>query len=249
MTVSELRTLLRQLTSMCFSKATVIFSGQSFIAQPETPLVTITVGSVQRPLNPPTKLIDGKPVAFYPATVPVQIDLYTNGKQTEIASGFTPIAENTAEDEMISFSNFLNSLYVIDWCNHRDIAIVVPNVVQDLSGLVHDTNYQFRAMLEITVYCTMTAIGYTACIDPEGSIKHEGVDSDGKHYEYIGGGVQDDDVIGIKPVLKPDINSTPDNPKNDGKDQNESLIDKETNGYFENVEVNNKLILKRKGGV
>lgn len=251
MTLSELRKNLHDLVSMYFGTATVIYAKQSFIAKPENPLVTISTGSVNRPINPPTRIIDGKPVAFYPATVPVQIDLFTNGQQTEIAPGFTGVVENTAADDMISFCDFLNSLYVISWCQKRDMAIVIPNDVQDLTGLVHDTNYQFRAMLEITVYCTMTAIGYAGVLDAN-SIKHTGTTPDGKHYEYTGGDVQGDDVEEITPVIKPSVQ--PDTKQPDGttdsggssaeEPKNNELIEEETNGYFEKVEVNDRIISK-----
>ena len=161
MTLSELKKMLVQLTQTYFAGATVTYAKQSFVAKPGSPLVTLTTGSVNRSRNPPVKIIEGTPVAFYPASVPVQIDLFTHGRQEEVAPGFTPIAENTAEDDMLAFESFLNSPFVTQWCHQHDIAIVVPTAVQDLTDLVHDTNYEFRAMLEIAVYFTMTAIGIT----------------------------------------------------------------------------------------
>lgn len=100
MTLSELKKLLVQLTQTYFAGATVTYAKQSFVAKPGSPLVTLTTGSVNRSRNPPVKIIEGTPVAFYPASVPVQIDLFTHGRQEEVAPGFTPIAENTAEDDM-----------------------------------------------------------------------------------------------------------------------------------------------------
>ena len=165
MTLYDLKKLLMQLTQTYFAGATVTYAKQSFVAKPSSPLVTLTTGSVNRSRNPPVKIIEGTPVAFYPASVPVQIDLFTHGRQEEIAPGFTPIAENTAEDDMLAFESFLNSPFVTQWCHQHDIAIVVPTAVQDLTDLVHDTNYEFRAMLEIAVYFTMTAIGFTGTLD------------------------------------------------------------------------------------
>lgn len=100
MTLAELKKLLVQLTQTYFAGATVTYAKQSFVAKPGSPLVTLTTGSVNRSRNPPVKIIEGTPVAFYPASVPVQIDLFTHGRQEEVAPGFTPIAENTAEDDM-----------------------------------------------------------------------------------------------------------------------------------------------------
>ena len=111
------------------------------------------------------RFIDGRPVSYYPASVPVQFDLFTNGRQEETEPGFTPIVENTAEEDLLSFSSFLNSPYATQWCSRENISIVVPNEVRDLTGLIHDTNYEFRASFEISVYFTMEAIGYTGTLD------------------------------------------------------------------------------------
>ncbi len=216
MRVSDLKETIRQLTELYFTGATVQFAKRSFAAKPNKPLVILSPGSVQRPLNPPTKMIDGRPVCFYPAIMPIQIDLFTHGKVTEVAPGFTPVAENTAEDDMIGFTSFLNSAYAVQWCSKRDIAVIVPNVVQDLTGLINDTNYEFRAMIELTVSFTMAAIGYTGTLEPE-SVKRPGG----------GCGVTIDPIIGH-------------NPSGGG---NEDFADEE-NGYFTNVEINDELVKK-----
>ena len=124
MTLSELKVALRQLTKLYFKRAEVTFTKQSFRAKPTGPLVTLSMAPVSRPMNPPVKIIDGRPVAFYPASTSIQIDLFTNGAQEEVEQGFTPIAENTAEDDMLAFASFLNSEYVVQWFHERDIAIV-----------------------------------------------------------------------------------------------------------------------------
>lgn len=220
MTISELKKLLLQLTEMYFSGATVKHAKQSFVPMGDGPLVVLTTGSVSRPMNPPVKIIGGAPVAFYHASIPVQIDLFTCGRQEEVP-GFTPISENTAEDDLLAFESFLNSPFVTQWCHQHDIAIVVPTTVQDLTGLIHDTSYEFRAMLEIAVYFTMTAIGYTGTLDID-SVKH----SDGKDDD-----IQADDVVKVEPQVKP-------TPSGGG---NLDMIAHE-GGYFTNSEINNQLV-------
>lgn len=224
MTLSELKKLLKQLTQMYFAGATVTYAKQSFLAKPDNPLVTLTTGSVSRSRDPPVKIIEGTPVAFYPASVPVQIDLFTHGQQTEIAPGYTPIAENTAEDDMLAFENFLNSPFVTQWCHQHDIAIVVPSTVQDLTGLIHDTNYEFRAMLEIAVYFTMVAVGFTGSLDMD-SVKHADGEDD----------IQADDVIKIEPQVTP-------TPSGGGSSEMTAY----EGGYFTNAEINNRLVKEEK---
>ena len=61
------------------------------------------------------------------------------------------VMENTAENDILLFFNFLNSPYAVRYCNEHDIAIVLNNSVQDLTGIINDTEYEFRAMLEFEV--------------------------------------------------------------------------------------------------
>lgn len=106
MTFGTLKKLIRQLTELYFTGATVRYSEQSFTPKPSSPLVTLTFGSVNRPRDPPMRFIDGRPVSYYPTSVPVQIDLFTNGRQEETEPGFTPIVENTAEEDLLFVSSF-----------------------------------------------------------------------------------------------------------------------------------------------
>ena len=233
MTLSGLREELRKLTKLYFTGAEVSFSKQSFRAKPKTPFISLTMGAISRPINPPIITIDGRPVAVYPASTAIQVDLYTNGKQTEAEKGFTPIVENTAAEDLLGFASFLNSEYAVGWCHQRDLAILVPNTVQDMTGLVSDTNFEFRAMMEVTVYFTLTAIGYTGTLAPE-SVKHSGTIVDPetgeeKPYEYEGGDIQADDVSELVPAIKP-------TPSGGGKKE----LAAEEGGYFTNVEINEK---------
>lgn len=203
MNIAEVKEAIRQLTTLYFSGAKVVYTKQSFTSKPAKPLVTLTTGTVSRPRNPPFKIIDGRPVSFYPATMSVQIDLFTHGRKRAAKPGQTPIMENTAEDDMLAFSDFLNSDFVIQWCHERDLSIIVPNTVEDLTGLINDTNYEYRAMMEVQVSFTMTAIGYTGVMAPE-STKHKGTVIDPetgeeKPYEFDGGDIQAEDVT-LEPV-------------------------------------------------
>ena len=169
--------------------------------------------------------------------MPIQIDLFTHGRKKVLKRGQTPIMENTAEDDMLSFADFLNSDFVIQWCHERDLSIIVPNTVEDLTGLINDTNYEYRAMMEVQIGFTMTAIGYTGVMSPE-SIKHSGVTVDPETgeqtpYEYTGGDIQGEDVTAMEPVAAQ-------TPSGGG---NAELAEQE-GGYFTNVEINNSPVKK-----
>lgn len=226
MDIRGVREAMLELTKFYFQNATVIHGRQSHVAKQGKPLVTLYTGVVTRPLNPPTKIIDGRPVSFYPSTVPVQIDLFTLGRKKELAHGFTPVMENTAADDMLSFVNFLNSEFAVQYCHRKDIAIVVPNTVQDLTGLINDTSYEYRAMIEVLVHFTQEAVGYSGTLAAT-SISHKDTASG----EVVSGG----DIQAEGAILMPELVVTP-----SGGGNEEVLTDEE--GYFSNVEINDKLV-------
>ena len=166
MNVTEARATVKKLTEMYFANAKVVYAKQSFMSKPEKPLVMLSFGSVNRPLNPPSIIFDGYPVSFYPSTMQVQIDLFTLGNKKELKKDVY-VMENTAENDMLLFFNFLNSPYAVRYCNEHDIAIVLNNSVQDLTGIINDTEYEFRAMLEFEVRFTQLAVGDTGTLSPD----------------------------------------------------------------------------------
>lgn len=122
MDVGEARKAIYDLTKFYFQNAAVTYAKQSFRVKPTKPLVTLSFGSIMRPLNPPVKVIDGRPASFYPSTMMVQIDLFTKGKQRSIAEGITPVMENTAANDLMKFADFLGSEYAVQYCSKKDIA-------------------------------------------------------------------------------------------------------------------------------
>lgn len=216
MDIAGVREALLDLTQFYFQGATVMYGRQSHVAKQGKPLVTLYTRTVTRTLNPPVEIIDGRPVSFYPSSVSVQIDLFTFGKKKEVGNGYTPVMENTAADDMLSFVNFLNSEYAIQYCQQKDIAIVVPNTVQDLTGLINDISYEFRAMIEVTVYFTSTAIGYSGILSASSISYAESEDSD-------------------TATITPEVETSSSGGGNENVLTNEEA-------YFENVSINNTLM-------
>lgn len=229
MDIGQARGCILELAQRYFTKATVVFAKQSFAVKQKKPLVTLSFGSAIRPLNPPTKIVDGRPASFYPTTMMVQIDLYTIGRKIEIAKGITPVMENTAAEDLLAFVSFLNSEYVIQYCHNKDISIVVPNTVQDLTDLINDTNYEYRAMVEIELRFTTVAIGYTGTLDIN-SVKHSEIDEE-TGLPVAGGDIQADDVTGIIPEV---VETTSGGGNTD--------MEADETGFFTNVAINDKLV-------
>lgn len=167
-TFSEAKRCFRDITVRYFKGANVIYANQSHSVKPTSkPLVTLAFGNINRPLNPPTVIVDGRPVSYYPASVAVTLNLFTHGRRIEIAKGITPAMEDTAAEDLADFLSFLNSDIAIQFCGENDIAIIVPNDVMPLSGIINDVVYEFRARAEIELRFTSVAAGYSGTLPAE----------------------------------------------------------------------------------
>jgi len=187
----EARELMYELLSLFFSGATVLFGSQPNAVKPKAPLVTLSTISVNRPMNPPIRVIDGHPVSYYPTTMNLQVDLYTKGAPVDVGEGRLVPAENTALNDMLDFSNFIGSEYFINWSHRNDISLYPSGQVQDTTALINNASYQFRSTLELTLNFTQKAVGYTGLLDPA-SIKHSA------------GGTEDDDPdVYVEPEFTP----------------------------------------------
>ncbi len=191
-TFSEAKRCFREITARYFKDANIMFANQSHAVKPTSkPLVTIAFGNIKRPLNPPTLILDGRPASYYPTSVPVTVNLFTHGRKIEIAKGITPAMEDTAAEDLTDFLSFLNSETAIQFCCEKDIAIVVPNDVTPLSGIINDVAYEYRARAEIELRFTSMAAGYSGTLPVESvSIKYAGTISEpssGDSYETNAG--------------------------------------------------------------
>ncbi len=170
MDVKKARSLVYELLGVFFSGASVKHSKQPNTVKSQPPLVTLTTVSVQRPLNPPQKVIDGITVSYYPTRMSLQIDLYTKGAPVQQRPGFITPAENTALSDLVEFANFVASDFTVNWCHQRDVSLTLSGEAHDTSELINDASYQFRATMEMVMNFTQKAVGYTAILDPS-SIK------------------------------------------------------------------------------
>lgn len=172
MRLHQAKELFRSLTAKYFAGAEVTFSRQSRVAKPQIPLVSITAGNVNRPLDAVLIDADGESIGHYLSRVSFQIDLFTHGAPVaDPDTGAIVAHENTAVDDMLSFADFLNSQFVIDWCHQHDVSLSLDGDVQDLTGLVNDNNYEYRSRLGVLFYFTQKSVGYASVLT-EDSIQY-----------------------------------------------------------------------------
>lgn len=173
MTFSEARVNIKNIVKKYFAAANVGYSKRSSSVTPQGPFVRITTGTPVRDLFPVERMANDRLVKYYQTRLPVQIDLFTNGEEGEPdENGFVQM-EDTAVDDLTDFLDYLESHYVQHWCDRINASFTVNGDVQPLTGLVTDTDYQFRAMVELTFCFVHKAVGY-AGIQGEDSIKHPG---------------------------------------------------------------------------
>ena len=159
MTQSELKQKLTTLVEEYFGAATVSW-GMTRTVSSHVPQIVLSMGTLQRHYHPITRSVNGVPINAYPSQATLQVDLYTMGVKTKDIPGVKSAYDNTAVNDMTDFVNFLGSAYVDNWTGQNDLSILVSEV-RDLTALINDTTWDYRAMIEIEVGFTQSAVGYT----------------------------------------------------------------------------------------
>ena len=238
MRLMQARELFRQLTATYFSGAQIVFTNQSRAAKQKQPLVVITTGNVNRPSNPNYDNVDGVPVSYYLSRLPITVDLFTNGFPViDEETGQTVAYEDNALDDMLSFADFLNSPYTVRWSHDNDVAIVIDGDVMNMTGLVNDNNYEYRARLNVLFFFTQKAVGDSAVLSeksvvyPTGDPDHPYTDEEPKPSESTTGGYETDydrknSQSTVDPVYEPTSSGG-------GSEE----LSQESAGYFEKAEI------------
>lgn len=154
MKAHEAKGLFCQLAESFFENYNVIFANQSRIAKPQIPLIVLSPGNVHRPQAENSITENGIIHGYYMSRMPIVVDLFTNGKPLTDENGKTVAYANSAMDEVLAFADYLNSPKCVAWSNANDVSILVETDAQDLTGAVNDSNYEYRARLEVSVSFT-----------------------------------------------------------------------------------------------
>lgn len=168
MRLSDVKPLVFDLFQTYFAGANVSMARQSRIPKPKSPLVLLTYGTVSRAAFPRMMLVDGVNVEQYESSVVVDVDLFTHGKPIKQAGTDEILAyDNTAVEDMSSFMDFLDSEYTIEWSDIHSITILREGDIQDLSGLINETSYEFRARMTLRIYYVSLAVEYAGVLSED----------------------------------------------------------------------------------
>lgn len=168
MRLNKLRTLFMALTKEYFGNATVRFARSSMKPKPDLPLVQLSFGPVERPHRPNYMVVDGYLVGMYGSFVRVDIDLFTHG--APVVNPTTSAVfdhENTAVEDMSAFEDYLNSEYVLNWQDIHSVAVQVEGEIQDLSGIINETTYEYRARMTVRLSYTSYATEHAGVLSED----------------------------------------------------------------------------------
>ena len=161
MTQRELKEKLYDLVAKYFAlldeRGNIIW-GKTKPVNPGIPMVSLDLSQVQRPYSPARRYVDGIVHDSYPSSTILRVDLFTKGAATTNEPNVTSRNENTAVSDLSDFANFLNSVYVDHWCGRNGISLKA-RTVQDLTALVNETSWQYRALLEVDVGFMQVSVG------------------------------------------------------------------------------------------
>ena len=159
MTQSELKHKMFDLVQLYFGSA-ILSWGKVKLVSPNAPQVVLTMLPVVRKYHPITQTTEGIPVNSWSSKTTLQVDLYTKGNSTNSEANIKAAKENTAVNDLSAFLNFLGSAYVDNWSLENDISIHA-NQVLDLTEITNVTTWEYRAMVELELGFTESAVGFT----------------------------------------------------------------------------------------
>lgn len=181
MRLSEVQDLFYDLISKYFAGANIVYARQDRIAKPKSPLVLLTYGNVTRPDMPNYMLVDGVNVGQYQSSVLLDIDLFTHGAPMALPGVDEVLTyRDSAVEDMSAFEDFLNSEYCVEWSDIHSISYLREGEIQNLSGLINETSYEFRARMTLRIYFVSLAVEHSGVLGEKSIYYPTGVMEDGE---------------------------------------------------------------------
>ena len=240
MNQEQLKGKIYQFIKSYFGGANVVW-GQTKFVDKGTSQITLTMGAIIRHYQSIKMNVNGVPIDCYPSKTMLQVDLRTMGKKTEDEADATSSMINTAVSDLTEFVNFINSDYGSDWCDSHNVSILCKRI-DNLTDVINDSAWDYRAMVELEVYFTQIAVGNAGMMFEGGLPFHcNGMpkyDEYGYALDRYGNRIQGRPPLPIGGDGMP-IYPDADHTSSGGRTQ--ELADGST-GYFEQVEIKEEII-------
>lgn len=164
MNLEEVKEALYDMTALFFHGAVVIWAEQ-INTKPNPPCVTLKIGSIQRSAFP---FLDKDGSRYYSCRTTAEVNLYTKGKPITVGNHVTGNYANTATSDLMDFFNYIESEEITDQMAEKGIEVTLIPPVRDLTALLNDSQYRYRAMAEAVVTFVQQADGpYGICGMPQ----------------------------------------------------------------------------------
>ena len=143
MKIAEAKEAFRSLVAEYFGDSHVFFAESKMARLPEPYLTIKFIGYTRQEHEVRRKRADYHVEAIRELRASIDLNLYTKGSQVD-----GNVYASTALDDMEGFINFLESDYAQGIQMQNDFAIITGNP-QDVSVLLRDSQYQYRAYLSV----------------------------------------------------------------------------------------------------
>ena len=168
MTLRELREHLYDIVIAYFKGLEpngVVWAGSNSV-KATPPFVTLKTGAVTQTTFGNVRCDGGVSSTEYNMKTILEVQLFTPGGEREHGEGEALAMENTAVSDLIDFVNYMKSDYVSGITEGLNITLIPMGQVQDLSALLNDVSFEYRAMVEFQVNFVQTATGAAGISTP-----------------------------------------------------------------------------------
>ena len=152
MDTNDMRTAVRNVIALFFDERKVRYAEQK-MAKPSDPYVTVKFDNVQKTQFAIKERNRDEVDSHWKLNCTAEVNLFTNGKP--VGNNF----ENTAMGDFQELVYFLESDAVVDKLSTYGITMVLDSPIRDISGIINETKYKYRANATFRVYYTETTYG------------------------------------------------------------------------------------------
>lgn len=167
MTTEEAQLKVEELVRRYFAGATVRWCETNQV-KPPYPFVALKLTDVSHFLHPDESGEIETSQRYY-CTGRIVLNLYTGGRKGAEKPGMSaPPSRNTAVSDLQGFARYLGSDAGQDFLGEHDICLQEEGRTVDVSALLNDAKYEYRAMQEFSISFVDDVYGHSSTTPPAG---------------------------------------------------------------------------------
>lgn len=155
MSLMQVRREVRKIVSDFFSNGTVLWAEQ-VVTKPKLPYITLKTGSLTKTAFP---VQDDTLARWYSCKTVLELNVYTQGRKVGTDENAISNYENTSVDDLADFVIYLESDEIQDVLAKLNISLSLKGDIRDMSVLMNDTKYRYRALAEFELSWTEKTSG------------------------------------------------------------------------------------------